>query len=112
MLFLAFNLIRILFLKTTTFNLKSVSNFLKDFLLTLKDIDDEKKYETFMNHSINTIDSYGVASGLMEVLCSVYKFMDMEFVYELADILYKMFTPNIQLLPGYYNKYSVFHLYY
>jgi hypothetical protein len=30
----------------------------------------------------------------MVVLCDVYKFMDMEFVYELTDILYKMFTPH------------------
>jgi len=80
--------------KTTIFKLKPISKFFEDYLLTLKDIDTYEKYEEFMDHSINTIDSYGVASGLMEVLCSVYNFMDMDFVYELADLLYKMFTPH------------------
>ena len=79
--------------KSGLFRLKQLPEFIKDFELTLKDINNKSKYQSFMNHSINTIDSYGVASGLMVVLCEVYKFMDMEFVYELADILYKMFTP-------------------
>jgi len=80
--------------KSGLFRLKQLPEFIKDFELTLNDINDKRKYELFMNHSINTIDSYGVASGLMVVLCEVYKFMDMEFVYELADILYKIFTPH------------------
>ena len=80
--------------KSGLFRLKQIPEFIKDFELTLNDINNKKKYKEFMDHSINTIDSYGVASGLMVVLCEVYKFMDMEFVYELADILYKMFTPH------------------
>ena len=80
--------------KSELFKLKSLPEFMEDFELTLKDIDDKNKYQTFMEHSINTIDSFGVASGLMSVLCDVYKFMDMDFVYELADIFYKMFTPH------------------
>ena len=80
--------------KRDIFQLNSLSKYLEDYLLTLKDIDNKKKYEKFMEHTVNTIDSYGVATGLMIVLSSVYKFMDMEFVYELADILYKMFTPH------------------
>jgi hypothetical protein len=80
--------------KSGLFRLKQLPEFIKDFELTLKDINNKKKYKEFMDHSINTIDSYGVATGLMVVLCEVYKFMDMEFVYELANILYKMFTPH------------------
>ena len=82
------------FRESDVFKLYSVSKYLEDYLLTLKDIDNIKKYEKFMEHTVNTIDSYGVATGLMIVLSSVDKFMDMKFVYELADILYKMLTPH------------------
>lgn len=81
--------------KSSVFGLKNTNAFFQDYILTLKDIDDKKKYDSFVEHSVNTIDSFGVASGLMETLCSLYNFMDIEFVKALADIFYKMFTPHL-----------------
>jgi serine/threonine protein kinase len=73
---------------------KDFKQFVEDYNLTLVDMNNKNKYDDFMNHSINTIDSYGVACSLMVVLKNVHHLMDNEFVKELSDLLYKMYHPN------------------
>ena len=78
-----------------TFKISSPGAYLGGFLQTLKYIDNVDKYDEFLDKSLSTIDSYGLACGLMETLCNLYLFMDIDFVRELASIFYSMLEPNI-----------------
>jgi serine/threonine protein kinase len=82
---------------THSFCKKPFKQFIEDYKSTLLDMNNKSKYDEFINHSINTIDSYGVASALMVVLKSVHHLMDGEFVKELSTLLYRMYHPNQQL---------------
>jgi serine/threonine protein kinase len=79
----------------TTFKIPHPGMYLGGFLQTLKYIDNVDKYDEFLDKSLSTIDSYGLACGLMETLCNLYLFMDIDFVRELASIFYRMLEPNI-----------------
>lgn len=81
--------------KPDAFKISSPGAYLGGFLQTLKYIDNVDKYDEILDKSISTIDSYGLACGLMETLCNLYLFMDIDFVTELASIFYRMLEPNI-----------------
>jgi len=82
-------------MKPKTFNIPDVGKYLGGFLRTMKHIDNKDMYEDFLDKSLSTIDTYGLACGLMETLCNLYKFMEMDFVKELAAVLYLMLDSDI-----------------
>lgn len=84
---------------------KALKRFYK---LTIEMEDNE--YNTFLNKSIDTIDSYGVGMGLMYVLNRCVPFLDKELHKNIEVLLMNMVDPNLntRLLPkesmAYYNR--------
>tara|TARA_Y100000389_G_scaffold204243_1_gene255793 strand:- start:1266 stop:2777 length:1512 start_codon:yes stop_codon:yes gene_type:complete len=81
--------------KPDKFQVLNVGKYLGEYLETLKYVNDDKKYEEFLKKSVSTIDSFGLACGLMDALCDLDKFMDPDFVKDLASVFMTMLHPNI-----------------
>jgi len=54
-------------------------------------------YDSFLNKSVDTIDSYGVGMGLLYVLNRTGKFMDDELFKQLSMLFINMISPNVNI---------------
>jgi len=71
---------------------------LKEFsdTITTQLIDTDEEYNKFMNKCIDTIDSFGVGLGFLNVLKNTYKHIDRVFANDLASLFLNMVSYNLQ----------------
>lgn len=71
---------------------QSVENF-RSFLL--KDIDNYKDFQEFMQHSLYSIDIYGLGQSLMYMLIETHLNLPIQFITNMYKILQKMMNHNL-----------------
>lgn len=84
----------ILYNKSSEEKSNIISKYIEDFSDMIFEFD-VKKYDTFVNLCINTIDLYGLAMTLQYVILHIHKYLDNQMCKDLEELFYQMMRPNI-----------------
>jgi serine/threonine protein kinase len=74
--------------------------FLKDFYnMTVHNISDTKKYNTFIQKSTDTVDIYGVGIAFFYVFIHSTKFLNDYLIESFTELFYSMVCPDLEKRP-------------